>query len=88
MGRGPWQATVDEVTKSWTQLNNFTFDNILCVLSDVYNYVYFMCCAYSLSHVRLFATLYTVAHHTPLSIGILQARILEWVAMSSSRGSS
>ena len=29
-----------------------------------------------------------VAHQTPLPTGILQARILEWVAMPSSRGSS
>ena len=42
----------------------------------------------SLSHVRLFATPWTVAHQAPLSVGILQARILEWVAMPSSRGSS
>ena len=27
-------------------------------------------------------------HQAPLSMGILQARILEWVAMPSSRGSS
>ena len=27
-----------------------------------------------------------VAHQAPLSMGILQARILEWVAMPSSRG--
>ena len=31
---------------------------------------------------------WTVAHQAPLSMGILQARILEWVAMPSSRGSS
>ena len=31
---------------------------------------------------------WTVAHQTPLSMGILQARTLEWVAMPSSRGSS
>ena len=37
-------------------------------------------CAYSLSHVRLFATPWTVAHHAALSMLILQARILEWVA--------
>ena len=30
----------------------------------------------------------TVAHQAPLSIGILQAKILEWVAISFSRGSS
>ena len=42
------------------------------------------CC----SHVQLFATLWIVALQAPLSIGILQARILEWFAISSSRGSS
>ena len=42
----------------------------------------------SLSHVRLFTTPWTIACQAPLSIGILQARILEWVAMPSSRGSS
>ena len=31
---------------------------------------------------------WTIAHQAPLSMGILQARILEQVAMSSSRGSS
>ena len=36
----------------------------------------------SLSRVRLFATLWTVAHQAPPSMGILQARILEWVASS------
>ena len=39
------------------------------------------------SHVWLFATLWTVAHQTPVP-GILQARILEWVAIPFSRGSS
>ena len=33
-------------------------------------------------------TLWTVALQAPLSMGIFQARILEWVAMPSSRGSS
>ena len=44
-----------------------------------------------LSHfslVQLFVTPWTVTHQAPLSMGILQARILEWVAMPSSRGSS
>ena len=39
-----------------------------------------------LSHIRLFETLWTVACQA--DCGILQARILEWVAMPSSRGSS
>ena len=41
-----------------------------------------------LSCVCLFVTPWTVAHQAPLSMGILQARILEWVAMPSSSGSS
>ena len=40
------------------------------------------------SHVPLFVTLWTAAWQAPLSMGTLQARILQWVAMSSSRGSS
>ena len=42
----------------------------------------------ALSHVRLFAASGTIARQAPLSMGILQARILEWVAIPSSRGSS
>ena len=41
--------------------------------------------AYSLSCVRLFTVACTVAHQAPLPMGILQARILEWVTMISSR---
>ena len=47
-----------------------------------------LCCAWSLSRVRLFATPWIAAHQSPLSMGILQARILEWVAIPSSRGFS
>ena len=41
-----------------------------------------------LSCVQLFVTPWTVACLAPLSMGILQARILEWVAMPSSRETS
>ena len=47
-----------------------------------------LCCAESLSLVRLFATPWTAGDQAPQSMGILQARILEWVAMTSSRESS
>ena len=40
------------------------------------------------SHVQLLVTLWTVVCQIPMSMGILQARILEWVVMLSSRGSS
>ena len=45
-------------------------------------------CVYVLSHVQLFAIPWTLALQASLSMRILQARILEWVAMPSSRGSS
>ena len=41
-----------------------------------------------LSLILLFSTPWTVAHQAPLSMGFSQARILEWVAMPSSRESS
>ena len=40
-----------------------------------------------LSHIWLFVTPQTVAHQAPLSMGILQARTLGWVALSFFRGS-
>ena len=46
-------------------------------------------CVFSpFSCVQLFADPWTVAHQAPLVHGICQARILEWVAISFSRGSS
>ena len=44
-----------------------------------------LCCAQSLSHVGLFVTPWTIACQVPLSMGILQERILEWVALPFSR---
>ena len=41
-----------------------------------------------LSGVQLFSTPWTAAGQAPLSMGLLQARILEWVAIPSSRRSS
>ena len=46
------------------------------------------CCVWSLSPVQLFVTPWAAASHAPMYMGILQARILEWVAMPSFRGSS
>ena len=45
-------------------------------------------CAQSLSHFRLSATPWAAALQAPMSVGILQARILEWLAISFSWGSS
>ena len=43
---------------------------------------------YHFSHTQLFATLWTLAHQAPLSMQEFPARILEWVAVPSSRGCS
>ena len=55
--------------------------------------VYVRVCAHArtswFSCVRLFATLWTLAHQAILSMGfLLMQEILEWVAISFSRGSS
>ena len=42
----------------------------------------------SLSRVRLFPTPWTVDYQAPSSVGFFQARVLEWIAISFSRGSS
>ena len=42
----------------------------------------------SLSRVRLFASPWTVAYQAPPSVGFFKAKVLEWVAISFSRGSS
>ena len=47
-----------------------------------------MWCVWLLSHVLLFAIPWIVAHHPPLSMEILQARIVEGVPMPSFGGSS
>ena len=46
------------------------------------------CAVFTCSVMSDSATLWTVARQAPLFMGILQARILEWVAISFSRGSS
>ena len=48
----------------------------------------YVCCSQSLSSIRLFVAPWTGACQAPLSMEILQARILEWVAMPFSRGSA
>ena len=48
------------------------------------NYVYL--CVKSLQSCLTLCQ--TITHEAPLSMGIFQARILEWVAVPSSRGSS
>ena len=64
------------------------FSNLPLLLPSLPWYsLWHVCMLSHFSRVWLFVTLWTEAHQ-PSDHGTLQARILEWVAMSSSRGSS
>ena len=71
------KATLSKKDKGW-----------IITIPDFRQHYQYCCVVVSCSsNVWLFVTPWTVACQA-LSMGILQARILEWVAMPSSRGSS
>ena len=76
----PWASTVPYHRRSKLLLIETNGPISLCQLSPLSTYVF--------SHVWLCATPWTIARQAPLSMGILQARIQEWVVTLSSRGSS
>ena len=61
-------------------------DSLLLVLPRIYIIMHIVFVVQLLSCVQLFATPWTAASQVPLSVEILQVRILEWVAMPSSSG--
>ena len=74
---------------------NFNVENLSTLFQpeemSVISFISLSKCNYVLSHfspVQLLVTLWTIVHQAPLFMGILQARMLKWVAMLSSRGSS
>ena len=79
MDREAWHAAIHGVAKSRTWLSNWTELNWNSYLNWWRCYSMPSC----FTCVWLCVTQWIVARH-----GILQARILEWVAMPSSRGSS
>ena len=62
--------------------------NGLCSWKLFLNSPYCLLCVCSVASAMSGSLQPHVAHQAPLSMGILQARILEWVSMPSSRGSS
>ena len=72
MGYSPWGHKESDMTERLIHSLSLSYDM----------------CVYSLSRVRLFIIACIVAHQVPLSMGILQARKLDWVAILSSRGFS
>ena len=86
MDRGAWWVIFHGVTKSCTQLKQLSSSGNIEYEKRLNNVL--LCCAQSFSHVQIFVTPWTIARQAPLSKGILQARILEWLTLPSSRGSS
>ena len=74
---------VHGVAKSQTWLSNFHFHFTSSSLVSKHRLI-----VLSRSSVRLFVTPWTAASQAPLSMRILQARTLEWVAIPLSKGSS
>ena len=77
------------ITKMW---NTYTVDYYSAIKNKIMpfavTWIDLWCAALSCSVVCDSVTPWTVAHQAPLSVGILQARILKWVAMPSSRRQS
>ena len=83
----PEQGTGQNLSWTIIMTNSYSVSSICQACVAQYLYQHMLCYAYSLSYNWLFATPWTVACQAPLSMGILQARILEWVAMPYARGS-
>ena len=75
--------------RRWAQVEDLSPNCLPVCPRKLANQVTVCACVLSrFSCIRLYKTLWTVARQASLSMGILQARILEWVAMPSSRESS
>ena len=85
----PSNSNCLNLTKEWYLI--WSYNSLLSqtfqFLINIYMEIQFSS-VQSLSHVRLFATPWTVTCQAPLSMGILQARIPKWVAIPFFRGSS
>ena len=83
-----WSSEQVYSFRRWCVHSTSIFCWLLCLKSSQGRWLEKVWKCQLLSRVLLFATPWTVAHQAPLSMGILQARILEWIAIPFSRGSS
>ena len=77
---GAWCVAICGVAQSWTRLKWRSMH----AHTGLFFSLFLLLLLSRFSRVWLFATLWTVAGQTPLSMWIFQARILEWVAISFS----
>ena len=77
-----------EANKKSYLVNTQMIRNHNRLIADVESFRGLVCTWSHVSRVWLFATLWTIVHQTPLSTGILQARVLEGLSSPFSRGSS
>ena len=93
---GRWELSIDKGVLGMAEDTVFSGLRMTTVVSIVSTFMdqvlivshLFLCAVLSSSVLFDSVTPWSIACQAPLSMGILQARILEWVAMSSSRGSS
>ena len=90
-----WKHTFVYVRAIWEMISQECFSNNESWVivntkpaSSAYNVTFFVVVIPSVNRVQLFATPWTVTRQAPLSMKFSQTRILEWVAVSFSRGSS
>ena len=95
MDREAWCAVIHGVAKSWTQLSNWTELNwITEKVREFQEYVYFCFIDYAKDfdcvqvQVKVAQSCLTLCNPIDIVHGILQARILEWIAVPFSWGSS
>ena len=99
MDRGAWHAAVHGVAKSWARLNDFTFFSLLALLAlnrawkkpfyfIVVLNIFLMLLLFSCSAMSNSFTALDCIPSGSFVHGISQARTLEWIAISFSRGSS
>ena len=84
MDRGGWRATVHRVTKSWTQLKLLSTHTYTAQGNSI---LFVIVCAKSFES---YLSLCDPIDYSPPCFsdhGILQARVLEWIAMPSRKGS-
>ena len=77
----PFYFTIPKLKSTFKMLICYLKKNMLSCLPSYFSHVHLFVTLWTI----LFATLWTTAHQAPLSMGSLQAKILEWVALPSSR---